>query len=256
MGEYIGKDGFRHCDVCGEALETVVKIGQSTRKVNCICDCRRKALKAADEAGEKMRREKNREICFHGSAMTGCRFENSRNAEILAPARNYAEHFPKFKKNGKGILFWGTVGTGKSHAAACIANAVIDQGYKALMTNFATVVNRLSESWSVRAEYMDSLNRYALMIIDDLGAERDSSYMKEQVFNVIDARYRSGLPLIVTTNLSIDEIKSPADAENRRIYDRILERCHPVEAKGASLRRQKIRAEFEETERLLRGDKI
>ena len=79
------------------------------------------------------------------------------------------------------------------------------------------------------------------MIIDDLGAERKSEFMQEQVFNIIDSRYRSGLPFIITTNLTADEIKKPQDVGYSRIYDRILERCHPVEVTGASRRRQNVK---------------
>ncbi|MGM9601131.1 MAG: ATP-binding protein, partial [Faecousia sp.] len=55
--------------------------------------------------------------------------------------------------------------------------------------------------------------------------ERDSSYAVEQVFNVIDARARSSLPLIVTTNMTLDELKNPPSMQYARIYDRVLELC-------------------------------
>ena len=75
-----------------------------------------------------------------------------------------------------------------------------------------------------KIKYINSLKRYALLILDDLGAERKSEYMQEQVYNIIDARYKSGLPMIITTNLTAEEMKKPSDLGNSRIYDRILER--------------------------------
>ena len=80
-----------------------------------------------------------------------------------------------------------------------------------------------------------------MLIIDDLGAERNSEYMQETVFNIIDARYRSGLPFIITTNLSIDELMSTDNIAQKRIYDRILERCYPVKVDGTSRRTESFK---------------
>ena len=56
------------------------------------------------------------------------------------------------------------------------------------------------------------------------------------MFSVIDARYRSGKPLIVTTNLKLDEMKPPPNLAHARIYDRILERCAPILFAGKNFR--------------------
>ena len=101
---------------------------------------------------------------------------------------------------------------------------------------------------------IDFLNKYSLLIIDDLGAERKSEFMQEQVFNIIDARYRSGKPMIITTNLTAEEMKKPSEIGQGRIYDRILERCHPVEVKGKSIRREHLKGDFWQTEKILKGD--
>ena len=55
--------------------------------------------------------------------------------------------------------------------------------------------------------------------------ERGTEYGLEQVFNVIDSRYRSGKPLIVTTNLTLDDLRNPEDTAHSRIYDRLLSIC-------------------------------
>ena len=67
------------------------------------------------------------------------------------------------------------------------------------MTNFALILNDLAASFEGRNEYISRLCRYPLLILDDFGMERGTEYGLEQVFNVIDSRYRSGKPLIVTT---------------------------------------------------------
>ena len=58
----------------------------------------------------------------------------------------------------------------------------------------------------------------------------------QQVFNVIDSRYRSKKPLIITTNLTLDELKHPKDLAHARIYDRVLERCVPLKVNRQNIR--------------------
>lgn len=253
--EYMGSDGLLHCLKCGDPIETTITVPNlGERKVRCICSCRAKELNAHEEKKRQEERERNRRTCFSGSKMMNCTFADSDLTDQLKMAENYVKNFSDFRKKGKGLLLYGTVGTGKSHIAACIANALIDEGSKVLMTNFATMVNILQSSFDGRQAYIDGLNNYALLILDDLGAERKSEYMQEQVYNIIDARYRSGLPMIITTNLTAEELKKPSDIGNGRIYDRILERCHPVEVKGQSIRRQHLKADFGQMQMILKGD--
>ncbi len=58
--------------------------------------------------------------------------------------------------------------------------------------------------------------------------ERGTEYALEQIYNIVDSRYRSRKPLIVTTNLTLDEIRHPQDTAHARIYDRLLEMCVPI----------------------------
>ena len=132
------------------------------------------------------------------------------------------------QKKNTGILIWGGVGTGKSFFAGCIANALMEREVPVCMTNFARILNELNNSFSGRNEVVDRLCRYPLLIIDDFGMERDTDYALEQVYNIIDSRYRSKRPLIITTNLTLDEIRHPQDVAHARIYDRVLEMCVPV----------------------------
>ena len=81
-------------------------------------------------------------------------------------------------------------------------------------------------------------NEYDLLIIDDLGVERSTEYAMEQMFFVIDSRYRSRRPMIITTNLKLDELKNPSDLAHARIYDRILERCAPILFAGKNFREE------------------
>ena len=107
------------------------------------------------------------------------------------------------------------------------------------MTNFPTILNRLTGIFSEeRAEFITSLGEYDLLIIDDLGVERSTDYAMEQMFFIIDSRYRSRKPMIITTNLKLVELKNPPDLAHARIYDRILERCAPILFAGKNFREE------------------
>ena len=245
-GVYMGMDGFLHCRSCAEKVETEVELFGVKKRVRCICSCRQKELNAHKEHEKREEQERRRRICFAETNMKGWNFANDdrRNEKLSDAMQNYVKNFTDFRKDGKGLLLHGTVGTGKTYFAACIANALIDNGHTVLMTNFARLTNQIQGMFDGKQEYIDSLNRYTLLIIDDLGAERKSEFMQEMVFNIIDARYRSGLPFIITTNLTTDEIKKPQEIGYSRIYDRILERCFPVEVSGVSRRRQNVKDTF------------
>ena len=85
------------------------------------------------------------------------------------------ENWKEAYKNNTGLLLFGDVGTGKSFFAGCIANALLDQDVPVLMTNFPTILNRLTGMFSEdRSEFIASFDEYDLLIIDDQMCIRDS----------------------------------------------------------------------------------
>lgn len=239
---YLGADGLMHCTVCKEPVEAFYPKGSllEMRKHHRQCACERKAY--AEEAQyykEKEHREliaRNKKICFEEKEMEGFTFQNvERDSGVIRIAEEYVTNWQKMKQNHMGYLFWGPVGTGKSYLAACIANALLEKEVTVKMTNFNTILNDLFAAED-KTEYIRSLNGYELLIIDDLGVERSSEYALENIFSVIDWRYRSGKPLIITTNLPLAQLKRETKIEKKRIYDRILERCIPVKIDGVRRR--------------------
>ncbi len=256
-GDYIGIDGLLYCGKCHTPKQTRVNILGIEKTPYCLCKC--EVEKREREEAETRRKELARKVSeyrrmgFPESMMQEWTFDNSdgTNDKIMEAARRYALKFDEFRKQGKGLLLFGTVGTGKTYAAACIANALIDRGIPVLMTNFARIANTVGGMWEGKQEYYDSLNKFPLLILDDLAAERKTEYMSEIVFNVIDARYRAGLPLIITTNLTSEELKHPSDIAYQRTFSRLLEMCLPVEVKGKDKRLERLKADIQPMKDLL-----
>ena len=144
------------------------------------------------------------------------------------------------------LLLTGGVGTGKTFYAACIVNALIDQGVFALMTSLNRIIRTPFDQYE---SVLRSVEEADLVVFDDIGAERDTSFAWERAFDAVDARIRSQKPMIVTTNLSPAELGSAVDLRERRIYDRILGSCVIVPVTGSSIRvkEQQERAAYAKT---------
>ena len=102
-----------------------------------------------------------------------------------------------------------------------------------------------------RDHYMKSLMRPDLLILDDLGAERNTSFGKERVFDVVDKRLLTGKPMIVTTNIPLSVMKQAVDLDDRRIFDRILEVCVPIRFDGENFRKSTAADNLKTAARLL-----
>lgn len=244
--EYLADDGLLHCAECNEAVQCRIEVFGQAKVVRCICGCIKAEMEAEKERERQEAIERNRRACFEGSDMIYWNFsqDDLKTPRLSEAMRRYADGFAEFRETGKGLLLYGTNGTGKTFYASCVANALIDSGYRCLVTNFARLSNQLQGMFEGKQEFIDSLSTYSLLVLDDLGAERQSEYMQEQVFNIVNARYCSGLPFIVTTNLTIDEIAKPQDAGRARIYNRILERCYPVEVNDHDRRKARLKSDF------------
>lgn len=249
-GDFI-KDGLLHCGKCGTPKQTRVKLLGKIISPKCLCKCEAERIKNEEEQEKKKelleRIKKYRKMGFPESQMQDWTFANDdrSNEKLSDMAKRYVDNFSEFCKDGKGLLLHGGVGTGKTYIACMIANALIDKGYPVLVTNFARILSTLQGTFD-KQEYLDSLNQFKLLVIDDLGIERDTSYAKELVYQTVDSRYRSGLPMIITTNLSMQKLATETELADKRVYDRIIERCFPVEVSGESRRMKKLINSFDD----------
>ena len=179
------------------------------------------------------------------SGLIACRFDSD-NGKVpqISHALHYVRCWNQMGSKGLGLLFWGPPGTGKTFSAGCIANSFLEStdqfAPSVIMTNFAVILRHtLSCSPQDRENYINRLLECGLLILDDFGMERQSDFAQEQVFALINGRYLSRKPMILTTNLTLQEMKQPQTMAQRRIFDRVLEICVPVCFEGESLRKEK-----------------
>lgn len=263
--EIMQSDGLYHCSICGEPTQQRLYVplfdGTGRKQemvVHRMCKCQQE---------EEDRKEKQRKYdqdmrvvnALKAESLMDARFENARlanyrktdgNGYAYEIACRYVNKFADLLQKGQGLLFMGDVGTGKSYTAACIANELMYRKYSAIMTSFIKILAK-SGNAGVSEYTVSRLVRPSLLVLDDLGAERSTEYAIESVYNIIDSRYRSGKPLIITTNLTLLEMKDPEDMRYRRIYDRIFEACYPVQFKGKSFRKISAVQRFDEMRRWL-----
>ena len=180
--------------------------------------------------------ELNRDECFNDLAYRNMTFDMDDRPENLLSkaARAYAENFqPALEQHG--IMFTGNVGTGKTFYSCCIANAVIDRGCTAWVTTLQPLVRALC-SYESAEKILAKIRKVDLLVLDDLGSTALNDFTTDKIFEIVDERYRSGKPLIVTTNLNPDEAWK-SSIGMRRIFDRLRERCRHVVMDGESRRR-------------------
>lgn len=252
--------GLLMCSKCHTKKQTRVSFLGTEMVVGCVCKCRAEELekekKRMEEQENLLRIQHMRSAGLQDRAFYNYTFDKcDREQKNIRYARRYVECFEEMQKSGQGLLFWGNVGTGKTFLAGCIANALLEQRVPVLMTSFPKILNALGGLYSdERNAYLQSFNQYKLLIIDDLGIERESQYTLETVYTVIDERYKSGFPFIITTNIELSAIRNPKDIEHARIYDRILEKCMPVVFSGKNYRKERGQENSRTATQILEGE--
>lgn len=265
--DFYGEDGLLYCGKCKTKKETKIMFPslsdpEAPRKetiVPCVCKCRKEEMEKR-EAEEKHEQEMRRIESLRSNSLIESKFRNAdfstfvptqENQKVYTLAKKYVEKFPEMYKSNQGILFWGEVGRGKSFTAACIANELLKNMTTVIMTSFVKILQDFQNPQMEESKYIERLNSAKLLIIDDLGTERNTDYALEKVYNVIDSRYRSGKPIILTTNMTVKDMQETTDIRYKRIYDRIFEMCYPQKVTGCSWREQSAAKRFDEMRKIM-----
>lgn len=259
-GDYYDEEtGLLMCGQCNTPKETIINTFEQQMKVRCMCQCMASEYHRKEEEAIRKQRYvrmmERRSEAFPTESLAECTFKADRfpDSDLSRVSRNYVKHFREFAEKGRGLCFFGKPGTGKTFYACCIANALLDNNYSVMVTSFSRIANSIQGMKGNTQDYIDHLNEYDLLVIDDYSVERNTEYMVETVFNVVDSRIKSGRPMIVTTNLAREQMKTQAqtNVERTRILSRLFETCTFFEAKGEDIRMKMMKEEDQKYRSLL-----
>ena len=239
------------CGVCGQPKEMWLTLKGDEDKpplrVRVLCRCQQEKLDAEEAYAatqrRKMRNEETLGLLREIGAALPISYDfgmyDGGSEKNFGQAKYYADHFDRMLSENIGLLFYGNTGRGKTFYSEAIARSVIDKGYLAVYTRIPNLAEAMkSNDGRDRAWLLRVIERCDLLVLDDLGAERDTAWMLEQAELIIDTRYKSKRPVIVTTNLDPRDLISAEDLARKRPYERIMEMCRPVEIVGENRRTQ------------------
>jgi DNA replication protein DnaC len=232
------------CD-CGKALEYWAKVDEAELQ----------RRRDEDEAMRKFNFKQKVDRLFKESKMgarsldrTFDKFQKTaENAKAFQMAQRYAAKFDEQKEKGIGLLLSGTCGTGKTHLAAAISIELLNKGTPVIFGTMISLLGKLKETYErgSRDSEDDIIELYStvdLLVIDDLGKERPGEWVLEKLYYILNSRYENKLPVIVTTNYSIGDLKDRLTVDKNyataeAIISRLYEMTYGIDMTFADYRK-------------------
>lgn len=238
---------LERCPVCGKATKMRVWGYEVAAVCACVEEKRRQEELRRQEYERNLTICRNKEYSLMDDKTRDITFDrikaDSGNSRHIAAAQRYCERWDDNYRNNRGLLFYGATGRGKTTLACCIANELLSRGVSVRMVSVNKLIQRIKDSFNdnggdSEAAVKRDIKAADLLILDDLGAEYKSDWSTTLVYELVDERYRSRKPTIITTNLPLDKLREHLTDSNGipRAYDRIVEIMSPVEFNGANYR--------------------
>jgi DNA replication protein DnaC len=152
----------------------------------------------------------------------------------LRPVRSYLRNLDANIAEGRGLWLFGEVGTGKTTLAMLVAKAALEAGYSVAIYSMPRLLNEIRRTYdegsdSSYIELLDRLSEVDLLHIDDVGAEKSSEWVLEQLYAIVNARYEARRAMTITTNLDLDAL---VEQIGHRTVSRLKEICAQLPLTG------------------------
>lgn len=189
-------------------------------------------------AGVALRRFAHVERLWEGAIparLRGYRLDGAPNRSAAARARRWAEAAPDGEPPRRNLLLHGPVGTGKTGIAAGALRLVLERALlrRVAFAGVPAMLDGMRPGGD--SDPMDRCQRADVLVLDDLGVERGTEWVRERLFVLVNHRYEAGLPTIVTTNADLPGL---AAALGERTVSRLAEEVDVVLVDGPDRRRQ------------------
>ncbi|MBK5571777.1 ATP-binding protein [Ensifer sp. SSB1] len=211
---YFGRPMIWHgCPECGRAradAELAVENEKAERERQAKLETR------LQQAGIPMR--------FRDRTLDSFDAETDGQRIALRKARQFVEDFARHQAAGTTVVFMGAPGTGKSHLAIAIAQAVMVQT-TVLYANALDMIRMVRDTWRrdskmSEREVLEMLGSVGLLVIDEVGVQYGTDGEQVIMFDVINRRYRDLHPTILLSNLDRDGLRAYL---GERSFDRLRE---------------------------------
>lgn len=144
-----------------------------------------------------------------------------------------------YQVGAKGLIVYGGAGCGKSHLSIALADTLAKKGIKVVFRNvpklFEDIYSTFDDSDMSTSAVLEPIINAQVVVLDDLGAEKPTDFVKTKLYYIINSLYNSGATIIVTTN--VKKVSDLSDIIGFRAYDRLIEVCSLLYNGGQSYRR-------------------
>jgi DNA replication protein DnaC len=192
------------------------------------CDCREQRLKKNRSRGvASSLPAKFRGVSFDRPPVSDMAHDFN-TKEALRATRGYVDNLERNLGAGKGIWFLGDVGTGKTTLGMLIAKAAIEQRFSVAIYSMAKLLNRIRSTYGsdrpgAYDAFFEELTSVDLLFIDDLGAERHTDWVIEQLYLIVNERYETEQAIMFTANLHQMEEDAASSGSARRMTEKRLD---------------------------------
>ncbi|MCU6603786.1 ATP-binding protein [Peribacillus frigoritolerans] len=247
--------GKETCDGCGEEVEirkTIVEIipgrtREATGRIGCKCEEKQLAAETL-AAAERIKKQKLISVFETHSlvppelqkvTMKDYQPQNEKQAVAKKKAIEFVHGFDV--KQPHNLLLYGPYGTGKSHLAYCMSKGIMVGGHSSIFISVPKLFRKLKSTYSNDSEITEdilitALETVDLLILDDIGAESESKWTREKVFDIVDSR--QGKHTIYTSNYSPKSLIAKLGERN---FSRVLNKdTEPFEIDGDNHRLSKF----------------